>query len=264
MWGIVPAAGHGTRIQPLGFSKELLPVGARPDGATERPCAVAEYLLERMVLAGATKICFVISPGKSDILDYFGATYQGADLVYVVQPTPTGLCDALFRAKAVVPHDEPVLIGLPDTIWFPADALRELPDDVFSFLLFPVDHPELFDAVVTDDAGRVRAIEVKRSGAQTNWIWGAFKVPGHTFHELAALWRARGGCDEYVGSLVNAWLGEGGDAWGVRAGRSYVDVGTLQGFRGAIHMLGDGAHPDTGLRPRSTAAAPAHAPVGAA
>jgi hypothetical protein len=29
MWGIVPAAGSGTRIQPLAFSKELLPVGSR-------------------------------------------------------------------------------------------------------------------------------------------------------------------------------------------------------------------------------------------
>jgi UTP-glucose-1-phosphate uridylyltransferase len=34
MWGIVPAAGSGTRIQPLAFSKELLPVGSRFDGAT--------------------------------------------------------------------------------------------------------------------------------------------------------------------------------------------------------------------------------------
>ena len=27
MWGIIPAAGAGSRIQPLAFSKELLPVG---------------------------------------------------------------------------------------------------------------------------------------------------------------------------------------------------------------------------------------------
>ena len=31
MWGIIPAAGTGTRIQPLAFSKELLPVGSRLD-----------------------------------------------------------------------------------------------------------------------------------------------------------------------------------------------------------------------------------------
>ena len=33
-WGIVPAAGLGTRIQPLAFSKELLPVGLPHEGGT--------------------------------------------------------------------------------------------------------------------------------------------------------------------------------------------------------------------------------------
>ena len=46
MWGIIPAAGKGSRIQPLAFSKELLPVGSRFDGETERPLAVSEYLVE--------------------------------------------------------------------------------------------------------------------------------------------------------------------------------------------------------------------------
>ena len=71
MWGIIPAAGYGTRIQPLAFSKELLPVGSRST-ASDRPRAVSEYLLERMLRAGADKVCFVISPWKSDILRYYG------------------------------------------------------------------------------------------------------------------------------------------------------------------------------------------------
>ena len=53
VWGIVPAAGAGQRIQPIAFSKELLPVGHRIDGPTKRPRAVSEYLLERMVVGGA-------------------------------------------------------------------------------------------------------------------------------------------------------------------------------------------------------------------
>src|SRR3954469_9598920 len=97
MWGIIPAAGSGTRIQPLAFSKELLPVGSRLDGAVERPRAVSEYLIDRMLLAGADKLCFVISPGKSDILEYYGDAVRGAHCTYVVQPKPAGLCDAIFR-----------------------------------------------------------------------------------------------------------------------------------------------------------------------
>ena len=238
MWGIVPAAGKGSRIQPLAFSKELLPVGSRRDGETERPMAVSEYLVERMILGGATKICFVVSPGKSDILEYYGNKIYSADVCYTVQTQASGLCDAIFRALPFIDRDEPVIIGLPDTIWFPADALSYLDDDELSFLLFPVDRPELFDAVVTDEAGRVVEIQVKSATARTNWIWGAFKMPGHVFAELHQLWCDRDRQDEYIGTLVNAWLAAGGRARGVHAGESYVDVGTVHGYREAIRMLG--------------------------
>lgn len=237
MWGIIPAAGEGSRIQPLAFSKELLPVGSRVENGIERPRAVSEYLVERMIRGGADKLCFVIAPGKTDILEYYGARLWGADLVYVVQPHPGGLCDAVFRATPLISEGESVLIGLPDTVWLPQDGLSMLPEGILSFLLFPVDHPEFFDAVVTDEKGFVQRIEVKRPGAASNWIWGAIKMPGRIFHALHRLWSRPGRCDEYFGTLVNAWLSEGGTALGVRAGERYVDVGTLHGYRAALHVL---------------------------
>ncbi len=238
MWGIIPAAGQGTRIQPLAFSKELLPVGRRIDErGVERPRAVSEYLVERMVLGGADKICFVISPNKSDILGYYGGAFGAAAIAYAVQNEAAGLCDAIFRALPLVGADEPVVIGLPDTVWFPEDALCALPDDRLSFLLFPVAAPELFDAVATDADGRIEMVEVKAAHPRTHWIWGAFKMPGRTLHALASFWRARDGRDTYIGTLVNAWIAAGNTAWGVRAGESYVDVGTLNGFREASLLL---------------------------
>src|SRR5512135_794580 len=237
MWGIIPAAGTGSRIQPLAFSKELLPVGSRLDGDVERPRAVSEYLIERMIVAGATTICLVISPGKSDILEYYGASVGPATLTYVVQPRPAGLCDAIFRAWPLIHPEESVLVGLPDTIWYPVDGFGMLPPDALSFLLFPVERPELFDAVVTDDQGRVREIQVKRPGAASSWIWGAFRMPGAVMGELFRLWCERGRGDEYLGTLVNAYLARGGQARGVRAGQAYVDVGTIHGYREAIRLL---------------------------
>jgi len=239
MWGIVPAAGSGTRIQPLAFSKELLPVGSRFDGATERPRAVSEYLIDRMLRAGADRICFVISPWKFDILQYYGGVIGSASIAYVVQPEPAGLCDAIFRALPLIQRDDLVLIGLPDTIWLPEDALGRLPDDRLAFLTFPVDRPELFDAVVSDDAGRVREIQVKRRGAASRWVWGAFKLPGAVMHDLYRLWSERDPQDEYIGTLVNAYLAAGGDALAVPSGTAYVDVGTLGGYREAMRLLAD-------------------------
>lgn len=252
MLGIIPAAGAGTRIQPLAFSKELLPVGGRLDGTVERPRAVSEYLVERLALGGADKICFIISAGKSDILEYYGGgEIHSARFIFVVQPQPAGLCDAIFHAAPVVAPDETVAIGLPDTIWFPEDGLCALPDDQLSFLLFPVEHPQFFDAVVLDEQERVLEIQVKQANAASSWIWGAFKMPGRTFHALHALWLERERQDEYFGSLVNAWLDRGGSAVGVKAGTSYVDVGTFDGYRAAIQLLNEmrrQAHQHSGAR----------------
>jgi len=236
MWGVVPAAGRGSRIQPLAFSKELLPVGSRSDNGTDRPCAVSEYLVERLILGGADKICFVISPGKSDILEYFGDRYGTARLAYVVQPDAAGLCDAVFRASTVIGAGEDVLVGLPDTVWFPSTALAALPDGDLSFLLFPVEHPEFFDAVVLDGE-MVKEIQVKKRDASSNWIWGAFRMSARGFRDLHALWEARNRQDEYFGTLVNSYLAAGGSSVGIKAGEAYVDVGTINGYRTAIALL---------------------------
>ncbi|HWD00027.1 MAG TPA: nucleotidyltransferase family protein [Candidatus Sulfopaludibacter sp.] len=242
MWGIIPAAGKGSRIQPLAFSKELLPVGARGEGEQRRPRAVSDYLVERLVKGGATRICFVISPTKSDILGYYGGGAHGVPICYCVQPEPLGLCDAIFRALPVIDEREPVLVGLPDTVWFPEEGLRTLPNDRLSFLLFPVQRPQFFDAVTLDREGRVTQIQVKHPAPSSHWIWGAFKMPGVIFHDLHKLWLRRG--DEYMGTLVNAWLAEGGEAWGVCTGTSYLDVGAMEGYLTAMRTLADrGAEP---------------------
>lgn len=258
MWGIVPAAGRGSRIQPLAFSKELLPLGKALHDHALRPCAVAEYLLERMLAGGADKLCIVIGAGKSDIVEYFGGCFGSAQLAYVVQPFPGGLCDAIFRAAPLIGSNECVAVGLPDTVWFPENGLAGLPDDMLSFLLFPVAHPEHFDAVLLDGerqgrpnrpkgecqgwpnrpkGERVLEIRVKHRAPGTRWIWGAFKMPASVFHDLHALWLTRDPRDEYIGTLVNAYLAQGGRAVGMRTGETYLDVGTLDGYRAAMRML---------------------------
>jgi glucose-1-phosphate thymidylyltransferase len=221
----------------LAFSKELLPVGCRIDGSVERPRAVSEHLVERMLAAGATRIAFIISPGKSDILEYYGGEIGAARICYMVQQNPAGLCDALFQAVPFIGPDEQVIVGLPDTLWFPIDGLSLLPTGSLAFLLFPVAHPELFDAVVTDSAGAVLEVQVKVRQPNSHWVWGAFRMPGRVLHELHDLWKNRDPRDEYFGTLVNAYLALGGKAEGVRAGEAYVDVGTLNGYREATQLL---------------------------
>jgi glucose-1-phosphate thymidylyltransferase len=237
MIGVIPAAGCGTRIQPLGCSKELLPVGSRRRNGRPHPKAVAEYLIERMLLAGADRVCMVISPEKTDIVRYFADSPFSDRIFYAIQPRAKGLCDAVFRA---VPHLNPwelVLIGLPDTIWFPSDAYAKVPADSVHLITFPVPDPEHFDAVIVDQPGQVAEVQVKRAGAANRRVWGAITMPAHDMRGLFRLWQERQCRDEYLGHLFNAWIERGNRVTCDEIGESYLDVGTLEGYRRALAEL---------------------------
>jgi dTDP-glucose pyrophosphorylase len=241
MIGVIPAAGAGQRIQPLGCSKELLPVGSRLVDSVERPKAVTEYLVERMISAGATEICMIISGEKTDIVKYFSDRDFAAEIFYVVQQPPQGLCDALFRAEPFTRYHDHVLIGLPDTIWFPENAYRSALEkdrhaDV-NLICFPVLDPSQFDAVVSDEHGYVQQVQVKISNAGSHWIWGAVTTTGHAFHALKLLWESRHREDEYLGDLLNAFIDAGNIVRATHVGEVYIDVGTLQGYHAAQDFL---------------------------
>lgn len=243
MLGVIPAAGAARRLQPLPFSKELLPVASQLKDGSERPRAVSEFIVERLIAGGATRLCFVVAPRKLDIVTYYGASVDGVPVCYAIQPEPLGLCDAIFRGVPFAAPDESIAVGLPDTVWFPSDALAALPDQELAFLLFQVEQPQFFDAVVTDPQGAVREIQVKSADATSDWIWGAFRGPSAVFRELHALWSERDRRDEYLGSLVNEYIARGARVTGVRAGTSYVDVGTVTGYRRAFADLQGGGPP---------------------
>jgi dTDP-glucose pyrophosphorylase len=243
MIGIIPAAGAGERIQPLGCSKELLPVGTRRVQGVERPKAVSEYLVERMIAAGAEQICMVISAEKSDIVRYFAERDFAAEIFYVVQREPHGLCDALFRAEPFALSHDRVLIGLPDTIWFPENGYNaalspeSFRDAGVNLLLFPVDEPQHFDSVVCDEFGYVQRVDVKRVDCESHWVWGAVATTGTAFRGMKLLWESRHRQDEYLGDLLNASIAAGNIVRGTAAGELYMDVGTLGGYRAAQQYL---------------------------
>jgi dTDP-glucose pyrophosphorylase len=240
MIGIIPAAGAGQRIQPLGCSKELLPVGSRVINGVERPKAVSEYLVERMIAAGAEQICIIISAEKADIIRYYAEQNYAAEIFYVVQRKPQGLCDALFRAEPFARAHEQVLIGLPDTIWFPENAYLpglDLDHTDVNLVLFPVPNPAAFDAVACDEQGYVKQVQVKTNAAASNWIWGAVTATGDSFRRLKLLWESRHRADEYLGDLLNAFIAAGNIVRGRHCGEVYMDVGTLEGYRKAQDYL---------------------------
>ena len=128
---IFPVAGMGTRFLPVTKAgpKEMLPIVDKP---------LIQYVVEEAISAGITQLIFVTSGSKRAIEDYFDTNYElesrlesrgklqtlakvrnilpeNVDFVYVRQPHPRGLGDAVLRAKDVV-GDQPFAVLLADDI----------------------------------------------------------------------------------------------------------------------------------------------------
>jgi len=131
MKAIIPAAGIGTRMLPATKSqpKEMLPVAKKP---------VIQYIVEELEEAGIKDILIITGKNKRAIDDHFdkdpilladlkkkNKTNQVKDLealenlniqiFYARQAIPSGLADAVYKAKEFV-NGEDFVVALGDTI----------------------------------------------------------------------------------------------------------------------------------------------------
>ncbi|MDO4904596.1 MAG: sugar phosphate nucleotidyltransferase [Lautropia sp.] len=187
--GLIPAAGRGTRLAPLPFSKELVPVGYQraSEGADRKPKPVSQYLVDRMRLAGAQRIFFVLRPGKWDIADYYGdGSRLGIDCAYLHVGAPWGPPFSLAQAVPFI-GDADVVFGFPDILIEPVDSFtpllarkKETGADVV-LGLFDATAREPGDVITVDGNGRVHGLETKeerpnRPDHYTCWMFAVWNT----------------------------------------------------------------------------------------
>ena len=128
---VFPVAGLGTRFLPItkAAPKEMLPIVDKP---------LMQYVVEEALAAGIKQLVFVTSTAKHAIEDYFDSNFEleqrlrernkhaalqtlqnivpkDISIVYVRQPEPLGLGDAVLRAKHIV-GNHPFAVMLADDI----------------------------------------------------------------------------------------------------------------------------------------------------
>lgn len=168
-YGSIPAGGLGTRLQPIGFSKELAPVTRR---------AVIEFLIERMVSAGIDKIFINTAEDKSDLIRYLSTKSIYKDnLIYIVRERK-GLLDGIICPEKFLKEDDELFFGLPDTIWYPKNAFTQIDNKQGELVLglFDTGTPERFDNVVIDVNNKIKSINVKVPNPKTKWTWAIGKM----------------------------------------------------------------------------------------
>lgn len=260
--GLLPAAGIGSRMQPLRSPKELLPIlyVESADGTGLQPVAAAEFALAGMYLAGVRHCYVIVSDAKPEIARYLGnGQERDMALAYLVQPSPRGLADAIDAGHHWL-RDRRCCLALPDAMFSPLDALarvcREQIESGADLVLgvFPVANPGQLGPVRIDADGRV--LEVQEKPAQTDLgnSWGvAAWSPVFTRFLHACLAADGTAAHPSVGSVFDAAVRAG---LAVRAvmfeGGEYLDAGTPHGLRRLIRR----AHPDVSPATPIESAAP--------
>lgn len=103
MWCVIPAAGAGTRLEPLTRErpKPLLEVGGKP---------ILAWLLARLTPA-VSRACLVVPERDGAVREALGDRHAGVELSYAVQERRLGVGDAILRAEPVVSGTFAVAMG---------------------------------------------------------------------------------------------------------------------------------------------------------
>lgn len=216
--GVIPAAGYGTRLQPLNCSKEVYPVHGRP---------VMDYLIERMRAVSPTDIRVVTRPEKTDVAE--NARRHGAT---VVEARPATLADSFATGIGDADPADVILLGYPDSIWQPVDgyvAVIRLLDQGFEAALglFRPREADLprYETVIADGAGVVREIEFKPKFPRSPWIWGCAAARATALQGLKA---------QVEPGLYFDAMARRGLVGSIVLSDSYVDMGTHDGLAHAL------------------------------
>lgn len=225
-YGSIPAGGLGTRLQPIGFSKELAPVAGR---------AVIEFLIDRMLTAGIDKIFINTAEDKTDLIRYLSTKSPYSNhLIYLVRER-RGLLDGICQPVEFLRPDDEIYFGLPDTLWYPKDGFVQVCDQAGDLVLglFDTGTPERFDSVVIDNNHRITSIEVKVPQPRTKWTWAIGKISVGIIPELYRFEKENNLEPGAFGTAMNMYA-QDNPAYAVELkGSSCLDIGQLGDYRRA-------------------------------
>ncbi|VVB51470.1 Bifunctional protein GlmU [uncultured archaeon] len=180
MDAVVLAAGEGKRLHPLTLTrpKPMIPVAGKP---------ILAWVLDGLKKAGVKKAVVVVGYRREIIEGYFGSSYDGVTLEYVVQKKQTGTGDAVARAEGRVKGDFLVVNG--DVIVDSSDvkAFAAVKGGDAALCVSEVQDPSRF-GVVEVVGGRIKSLVEKPERPKSNLVnAGLYRFNEDVFKRLSSV-----------------------------------------------------------------------------
>ena len=165
---VIPVAGSGTRLRPHTYTypKVLLTVGDKP---------ILGHIIDRLIAAGITDMCFVIGYLGEKVKEYVSKEYsKRINAKFVIQEEQKGLGHAIWLTSECV--SGPLLIILGDTI-IDADIKKFIDSKVALIGVREVDDPKRFGVVSLKGDFVIDMIEKPNNPPTNLAIAGIYSFP---------------------------------------------------------------------------------------
>jgi len=215
MYGVVLAAGQGTRMRPLTDDrpKPLLPAAGRP---------LLEHIFDACVDV-VDEFVVVVGYRGADVIDRLGDEYRGKPISYVEQAEPKGTAHAIEQARSVVDDRFVVLNGdvlVDDGL---AQALADA--EGHAIATTRVSDPRSYGVVSVDGDGALDAIVEKPEEPPTNLAnVGCYAFEPEVFEYIDRTGESERGEFEITETL-ELLLADGRDVSVVEYDGRWLDVG---------------------------------------
>jgi len=146
---VILAAGEGTRMRPLTFTKPkvMLPVANKP---------ILQHVIENLAKAEVDEVVLVVGYREETVRRYFGGEFDGIKIKYVRQSKQLGTAHALLSAEHLLEDRFIMLNG--DAIVFEED-LKKIVNEESVIAVRKVSNPQDFGVVEIEDGFVKRIIE---------------------------------------------------------------------------------------------------------
>jgi len=218
MIGLIPAAGHATRINSL--PKFLLPV----PGDTY----LLDILRRRMATAGASPLMIGVNTRNVDLIERYAAHYA-----YIHECNTATMSETVLQLGQFTGH-QAVLFGMPDSYWTDEQVYQRLAADILdgalvSVALFETTPEQRGDlgmcdvAFDHDEVLHVTQVADKPEATNLHLAWGAMAWS-------VGFWQYIRANDPHVGYALARAVQAGRQARAYLATGPYVDCGTPDGY----------------------------------
>jgi len=176
--GLIPAAGHATRLKMISGSKETYPIEIDGNNGGKTSYPVCKCLLDTYSESGVTNVCVITRKEKKDIEKILSTGNEyGVSLDYLYCEDTYGPPYTLDEAYQFVKDRYFIALGFPDILIKPKSALKaiiqrqeETGADIV-LALFETTTPKKMDMIVFDAEGKIHDLDIKPNSTALKWTW---------------------------------------------------------------------------------------------